>query len=83
MPPVWPGTQVSFQGPSREDRSFSDAGVQVLEGLELSSTIRGILRKCSAPDSAGCKVQQTAAFSQKEPQSVRADGVPFVTVTSI
>lgn len=86
-PPVWPGTWVSFQGVSSEDRSFSDAGFQVLRDLEPSGTIsRGVFRKCSAPDSVGRKVQQNAAFSQKEPPSVgreaecvRADGVPFVT----
>lgn len=41
-PPVWPGTQVNFQGPNREDRSFSDAGFQVLWALEPSSKIRSL-----------------------------------------
>lgn len=66
--------RLSFQGPSSEDRSFSDAGFQVLQDLEPSSTTRrGVFRKCSAPASVGCKVQQNAAFSQKEPPSVGRD----------
>lgn len=74
-PPVWPGTWVSFQGVSSEDRSFSDAGFQVLWDLEPSGTIsRGVFRKCSAPDSIGRKVQQNAAFSQKEPAECWARG---------
>lgn len=87
MPPVWPGTRVSFQGVGSEDRSFSDGGFQVLRDLEPSGTIsRAVFGKCSAADSVGRKVPQNAAFSQKEPPSVgregeyvRADGVPFVT----
>lgn len=81
-----PGTSVSVPGLSSQDRSFSDAGLQVLQDLEAAEYNKegessGDARHLTIPG-----FNQNAALFQHEllnlgsdVMCIRADGTPFVT----